>query len=42
MGCTLDDVPELAARMVPPCQGRCGDGGPLGVAGKVEFGYWCG
>ena len=38
MGCTLDDVPELAAWMARSCPGCCGDGGPLGDAGKVEFG----
>ncbi len=26
MGCTLDDVPELAARMARSCPGCCGDG----------------
>ena len=39
MGCTLDDVPELAAWMARSCPGCCGDGGPLGDAGKVEFGF---
>jgi hypothetical protein len=42
MGCTLDDVPELAARMARSWPGPCGDGGPLGDVGKVEYGYWCG
>jgi hypothetical protein len=39
MGCTLDDVPELAARMAWSSPGFCDDGVPLVVAGKVEFGY---
>jgi hypothetical protein len=44
MVCTLDDVPELAARMARTCPGCGGDGGhgPLAVAGKVVFGYLCG